>query len=369
MKTSIFLFTLCFCPAYFSGQTDSTVQARGKEESAHKVTVNTNPVSQWISSVSSVSLTSEKGENDITGTVAVNLKKLNTFLNITVNTPFDGTKTEGLNLEGLANGTSLGIAFEHECWKLATVKYSAVDLSNAFDAINEQREKDNKEKGSGEHCCYQVKDANVNKYTSLTDEEKEKFMDLLHLKFYLPFWGVGYKLGRTDFDFFDDTTLITYSKGKTYYSNEIRAFGGVKFSPRSSLGLSFGVKYYFDAGDIQTYNVPVRSSTSSVTEQLSLYPSSPQLKEKATLQLEYRQFFPNGKLAVNPTLNTELINKTAELRIQFYFLTLKEDDKVKGLNGGIFAGYKTGNDYKMDSENGKFLVGVFFSGLFDVNRY
>lgn len=180
--------------------------------------------------------------------------------------------------------------------------------------------------------------------------------------------GIAYKLGRSDFDYFDDTLFHSYTQNAIRYSNEIRAYAGIKHSTKSSYGITFSLKYYFDAGDANTYNIPTKND-STVLEEIQLHASQPELKTKSSIQLEYRHLSKKGNLGINPVLNYNIEKQIASFRLQFYFLTLKEDDKAKGLNGGLFAGYQTGEKFKLDDEKSNFLIGIFFSGLFDINSY
>jgi hypothetical protein len=334
-----------------------------KRKEAHGLSVNSNAFSPLLSTVSFVNLTSTLGEKDITGTVALRIRT-NSIFNLTINTPFDNSRTEAINLsDEFAGSTTVGIGYQQDLWKFSNVCYKETDMVNAFEKINEKRKKRNTEE---KDTAKRVETA-VHKYTDLTDDEKKIFLNTFKYRINLPFFGVGYKLSRKGFDYFNDTLFKMYTQNDLFYANEIRVFGGIKRSVKTSFGISCIIKYYYDAGDATTYDVPTQNP--AVLQQLTLYPSAPELKNKVLIQLECRHLFNEGALAINPSINFDAVNQVAGLRVQLYFLTLKEDDKAKGLNGGLFAGYQTGKKMEMGNEKSNFLLGIFFSGLFDINKY
>jgi hypothetical protein len=311
--------------------------------------------SSMISHLSFINLTTSTGESDITANIGF-LVKTNTVFNIQVNTPFSGKRTEAINVDGLTGSSNLSIGFQHNFSKLTSVKMNSTTLVEKFELIGKEREPE---------CCGEAL-LQPQQYSELTPEEKIRMERIFTYRKFVPFIGARAKAGKKEFDFFTDTTLLA-TDSKEVYEYEGKFILGSMITNHSSAAISVIGQEYYDPGDAGTYNLP--TTNTGISKQEELYMAAPVLKQKLAIQAEYRIILGEGKYAFQPIIVTDLTNKILDARVQFYFLNLKEEDKFKGLNGGLFAGYRTGKEFETGIKKENFLIGVFFSPVFDISKY
>jgi hypothetical protein len=309
--------------------------------------------SSILSDLTNITLNSSTSETDLTAIIGLGVK--NSVFNITVNTPVSKKRNEVVNLDGLAKKTSVSFGWLYEAWGKGDVLWKSKALNEAFLQLDKEREG---------KCCEKAE--SISQYTLLSKAEKIRFEQIFEYKLRLPFFGVKGKVARNDYDYFLDTALGTTTSA-TKYDFEIRAFAGIRFTNHQSLAFTAILQNYYDAGDISTFELPFAQRTQKQTD---LYEQAPELKTKLNVQLEYRAINKGATIAFNPYVLADFKNKQLEARALFYFFRQKDDDgNFKGLNGGAFVGYRTGKDFKFDTDKANLLIGVFFAGAFDLNSY
>lgn len=313
-------------------------------------------LSSMMTQLSFINLTTSTGETDITANIGFLYKRKNVF-NLQINTPFNGKRTEALNVDGLSKSSSLSFGFQHNFVRNMNVSIRSSELTNAFEKIGKERKPE---------CCGEKPDTLIQTYTDLTPDERLKLESLLTYVKFLPFIGLKAKVGYKSFDFFTDTTLSKIDT-QDLYEYEGRFILGSQLTNHSSFAASFIAQAYYDAGDAGIFNRATINP--GVSKQQELYPYKPELKTKINVQIEYRKIMKEGKYAIQPIISADLNNQILDAKLQFYFLNLKEEDKFKGLNGGVFIGYRTGKQFETGFKKDNILVGVFFSPVFNINRY
>jgi hypothetical protein len=370
MKKIILTSSLCFIAFAMHGQNkyfeaevktndaaaDTKANATNKIKFLKRPTrgiSNLSVASSILSDLSSISLVSSTSETSVTANIGFG--RPSNVYNRTIIAPFSGKKTEAVNLDGLAKKSSVSFGWYHEFWKAAKISYNPTDMVNAFKKLDEDRD---------EKCCKKAE--TITDYSALSASEKLKMQQMFVYKMNLPFIGFRAKIARNDYDYFSDTTLkITTSSTK--YDYEARLFMGYRVTNHHSVALTAIYQNYYDAGDAETYTLP---QINGIGKQTELYASAPVSKTRVNVQLEYRSINKSSTFAFNPYLMADFTNSRLEARLQFYIFRQKDDDgNFKGLNGGTFVGYTTGKDFKFDSEKNNFLIGIFFAGAFDVNKY
>jgi hypothetical protein len=319
------------------------------------------------SSLSSISAVTTSDGTDLTAQVSLLTKhKEGSFspvaniINLAVTTPFSGKKKEAINLDGLGSKTSVSVGLYWELWGSERAVYVADHLDEAklvkvLNGIGAERECD---------CC--EKPDTHPTYSDLSNAEKLLFQQRFEYKMWVPFLGLRGKLARGDYDYFTDT-FFTATASDTKYDYELRGFAGMRITNHKSAALTAVCQNYWNAGDAENFNVPLKAG---VEQQQELYMSAPVHKTKMLVQLEYRTINNKATFGFNPYLLTDMTNQQLEGKLQFYFFRNKDDDgNFKGLNGGVFLGYRTGKNFVFDWTKSNVLVGLFFSGVFDVNKY
>lgn len=348
----LFLSTISMAQTITVQQSSDSVRAKYRE----KMTDFTGK-SSIISQLSFINLTTSTGETDIIGNIGFSYKR-NHIFNIQLNTPFNGkTNSEIVNVDGLAKSSSISFGYQFNFKGNMNVKIKSSELNDAFEKIWKERKPD---------CCGEDIDT-IQKYTDLTSDERIELERILTYTKWLPFIGIKAKTGRKSYDFFTDTTLSATSS-KDVYEYEGRFILGSQITNHSSFAASVIMQQYYDAGDAALFNRTTNANT-LVSKQEELFLTSPELKTKINIQIEYRGLMKQGKYALQPIIAADLNNKILDARLQFYFLNLKEEDKFKGLNGGMFIGYRTGKDFATGVKKDNILVGIFFSPSFNINKY
>lgn len=336
----------------FSGKLFDNKTKSGLRWKLQDITSN----SAFLTTLSSISFSSSAGETDLTGNISYS-PSLNDILNLTIKTPFGkSSKTEPVTLDGLSNKTSIALTWSHDFWEVAKIKYYDSDLIKTFKKINDDREK---------ICCDDsVKIAeDVN---DLSKDEKELFYQLIEYRMMLPFCGIKIKTAKSDYDYLlDSTNMITETKSK--YDIEFKAFGGLRITNHKNVALSLTYQRYYDGGDMVSYSIPL---INGIEKHMDLNETKPILKNKLNIQMEYRGINRSSTFAYNPYLLIDLVKKKAEFKTLLYFFKQKDSEGAfKGLNGGFFAGYRTSDEYKLDSKTSNILLGLFFTAPFDINKY
>jgi hypothetical protein len=308
----------------------------------------------FLSSLSSIALTSNSDGTSLTANI--NLAYANGQYSFSINAPLSKKRVDVLSLDGLAQKTNVSLGWQHDFWKGRELDYNDTVLTATLNKIWKERKIT---------CCNEAPKM-IDKYEDLTEDEKTRFQQLFKFKIMLPFFGISGKLARNDFEYFRDTTFISTASDEKY-DFEIKVYGGLRMTNHKSIAISLLYQQYFDAGELNTYNLPIKNG---VEQHRELYEGAPQLSKKLNILLEYRSINKNATLAINPYILADLQNKRIEARAQFCFFRKKNDEGIfQGLNGGAFIGYRTSADYKFESNKGNFLIGLFIAPAFDLNKY
>ncbi len=318
--------------------------------------IDFNNISSTNSGLTFVTLITQPDETDMLANIGFKIEK-NFSCDIKLQTPFEkGKISRPVGVDEIAKGTSGAINLQWDLWKFAKPTIDENDLVRALDAIGKLRKPD---------CC---KDPERHPtYDDLDDDEKAIFERTVKYKLRLPFLGMRIKGARKDFDYFSDTSLLNNIISNTNYPFELKLYGGYRFSNHFSIALSAIYQQYYDAGDANIYNITVKPGTSIQRTDILLL--TPEKKDKINIQAECRWMAVGNSIGLNPILMIDAKNKIADVRVQFYFLNLKEEDVFKGLNGGVFIGYRTDKEFGFSASKNNFLAGIFFTSVFDVNKY
>jgi hypothetical protein len=303
--------------------------------------------SGFVSPYTQVNLTSSIADNLASATIG--FKSGMSSGSIVIKQPFTDKpqKVTLLSLDGLSAGTSATISYQFTHWK----PWANFDR---FEAVKKDFCKRTKDTTDPRTITYQDLDA-------IAQDSLEKYIH----------WGtplivgVSYSIGKAEFDYIPDSSSINPQNVTKLNQNFKVTFGAI-FNKAHILALIFTWQNQFDAGDPVSYSFPAGSNGARYSKDVVI--GEPKLKVDERLSLEYRHTFFSHKsipsLGLNPSISYAFLKNQLAITFPVYFLNYSEDNKVKGLQGGVAVGYITDTKKFANLKQG-ISANLFLSAPFD----
>ncbi len=385
-------------------------------------------VSSIISSTTAVNLQSDFGQQEASATFGGTFGQ-NAF-STTFKQPFNQKPTQvtPFSLDGLDNGTSVKVGFQHYFWRTKSLaeisaifkkikiqfyvsttsnkkRISCKDLitikkaggSDYYFLNNDKKTKVDSFMTIGCCCCNtkdtlhtqdsvdifyakdtaQLDNADIIAINSITlqgldSASQAAFYKQVVSKTLLINASVGF--AKNEFNYIPDASSITpatISKVNQSYNVSI----GKIFNPENPKSISVLVLSYVlsstyeAAGDPVDYSFPIGPNGARFNEKVTV--GVPSNKIKNRVSIEWRRKFETKAFikdfAISPSISYLFNKQSLAVSLPIYFLQYKENNKVAGLQGGINIGYLTAlNQGQLASFNKGFNASIFIAAPFDL---
>ncbi|MFZ1516218.1 MAG: hypothetical protein WAT21_12505, partial [Saprospiraceae bacterium] len=157
-------------------------------------------------------------------------------------------------------------------------------------------------------------------------------------------FGLNFSVSKSEFDFTIDTTNFI-GTNEVKVSNEISAYIGLVIES-NIFAISFSHQNKYESNDPISIALPNTGNSPFYLKELII--GAPQNVNKNIYSIEYRRLFSNRHnnptLAINPifSLITSKNENIFSFVMPIFFLKEKdENNKIKGLNGGVSIGYSS----------------------------
>jgi hypothetical protein len=262
-------------------------------------------------------------------------------LNLDISTPVT-SKTQmvkPLSLSGLSNGSSINFGTQFIKWG-SGFEYSQTNYNSAITAVGGDP-------------------ANFN-YDNLTPDQQKIFDRVANIS-----WGKAYflgaKLGFEQQSFKYTTDFITFTEQE---QSELTFKASVQVGILKESGifaLNFTYKEGYQTQDPVKYYIPFGAPGTLIEK--NLIPGAPKHYNSEKLRVEFLSSgHKQNSLRLNPNLNIEFSQKLLSFELPVYFLT--SDQNKANFNGGVYAGYVSDSNFKLNSNKNNFGFGVFIGANF-----
>jgi hypothetical protein len=349
MNKIITTLTFCFALSYMANS-QHLIERKNQELYAPKQGV-------FSSNFSDIKLTSEFGDNSASALAGFGIGASST-ISFYFKQPFEQKpkKVSFFDQSGMSTGTSAEIAFQHVFWE-----------PSVEDKLFQKMKADYAQKngivlGTGAYNNITTGD--------FTEEEQADFWSNPKNKMRSPvLLGLSYSVAKNDIDFvLDSFSIAPITESRT--NHNLRLTLGILNKNNSVISISAVKEIKFESGDPLTRVFPLGTSGLSFSKDVTV--GSPTKKNLTRFQLDYRQsFYKEGEIvfAIAPSIAYRTIQKSFVIEMPFYFLNFKNDDnKVKGLQGGISLGYTNKLKEKTTFKDG-FAFSIFVGVPFDLFGY
>lgn len=312
--------------------------------------------STFFSNYSNINISSEFGDNSASALMAFTVGASSAF-SFYLKQPFEEKpkKVDFFNQNGLATGTSAEIAFQHAFWKTKVDNGLFQKMKDAY------AQKMGIAKGTAAYNTITTGD--------FSDKDQADFWSKKENRLGMPVLvGFGYAVAKNEIDYIVDS-FSTAPQAKNKTNHNIRITIGLLTKKRSLISLSVVKEIKYESGDPISMNFPLNGTGLSFSKEVTL--GSPVKKDVTRLQVDYRQsFYKDGVIsfAIAPSVAYRTVQKSIVVDVPVYFLNFKEDQKVKGLQGGLSVGYTNKLKEKTTFKDG-FALSIFVGVPFDLFGY
>ncbi len=309
-----------------------------------------------FSNFSNVNITSDFGDASASALVAFSVGS-SSSLSFYLKQPFETKpkKVTFFDKDGLSAGTSAEIAFQHIFWKPKVNDALFTKLKDAYAA------KKGIAQGTAAYRGITVADFDDK---TIADFWSDKGNDLG-----IPVLiGFGYAVAKNEIDYILDSFSVS-PKNENRTNHNLRFTAGLYLKDRSVISLSAIQEIKFESGDPINRNFPLNSSGLSYNKDVTV--GEPVKKNLTRIQLDYRKaFYRKGVIsfAIAPSIAFRTSENSLAIELPLYFLNMKEEKKVKGLQGGISIGYTDKLKEKTTFNDG-FAFNIFVGLPFDLFGY
>ncbi len=180
--------------------------------------------------------------------------------------------------------------------------------------------------------------------------------------------GFGYSIAKNEIDYVLDSFSVS-PKNENRTNHNLRFTAGLYLKDRSVISLSAIQEIKYESGDPINRNFPLNNSGLSYNKDVTV--GEPVKKNLTRIQLDYRKaFYRKGVIsfAIAPSIAFRTRENSLAIELPLYFLNMKEEKKVKGLQGGISIGYTDKLKEKTTFNDG-FAFNIFVGVPFDLFGY
>ncbi len=198
-------------------------------------------------------------------------------------------------------------------------------------------------------------------YRNLSDEYKKKADErVFQWKGNSMIFGITGEVSKKNFSYYSDVqkSIIEKSARLPY---EFSLSIGKVFRNELILLASCQFTNSYDGGAVNEYLIPIPGSESYQQESLS--GRKPERKIDTKIIVESRKYLAKN-LGFAPSISYSIKTKNLETTIPFYFISYKEKEEIKGLNGGLFISWVSSIN-KIEFKEKNLNIGIFFGVLFD----
>lgn len=148
-------------------------------------------------------------------------------------------------------------------------------------------------------------------------------------------------LGRAGFSYLDRATLASHSEAHNNWSAE---FGVGRYAPATGyIGVGYQYQHRFEGGSSTEICRPLGATLATQCKSSVL--GAPGEKQSDIGTIEWRYFFPKGRVALSPSLARDFKGRVTAVDAPVYFLTRS----TGGISGGARVGWRsdTRNDVRV----------------------
>lgn len=249
-------------------------------------------------------------DKDRRGIVTAVLRRPNWTFGVELSGDLDSGTTEPLDLDGLGDGSSVGVNLERWIWSMKP------DIP-ALKALCRRH--------TGQDTC---------KASELpTPKAIEEFFEAQHAGSTPVFLGLGASLGRNRFDYLDPATLE--SSSASYNNWRVDANVGLFRPDIGTVSLSYAYMRVYVAGAESDLCRPLGSGGALECDSAVL--SAPTLARHSIAGIEWRYLTAGQRLGMAARLARDFREDVTTVDVPLYFLS----DPRQGLRGGVTVGWRS----------------------------